>query len=258
MILESSVSRTKIALSAHLCHIRALRGPARRTWQSRLIGQRERRIFCITCSTSPITSFSNIEVHLMVSRIQAEPSSKKAISEPCRPPVVHIVSLLHRSRRFLDNKIRNGRFRGYPRLTRLMLRVPEMAVFRSFEELNLMNLLRLQAELAYLEEQLQQIREEDSKDAGVRRFYATSFNRMEEYSASGDNLQSEILAKIGVKLETYSTVLLTLVGQGLRLMLIQTMLSFKICASTKLSHPQLKNLRYCKNGCVCRTRGTTF
>lgn len=86
-----------------------------------------------------------------------------------------------------------------------------MAVFRSFEELNMMNLLRLQAELDYLEQQLEQIREEDSLDAGPRKYYATSFNRMEEYSVSGDNLQSEILAKIGAKLEIYSAVLLTFV-----------------------------------------------
>lgn len=147
--------------------------------------------------------------------------------------------------------------RGYPRLTRLMLRVPEMAVFRSFEELNMINLLRMQAELDYLEQQLQQIREEDSLDAGPRKYYATSFSRMKEHSASGDSLQSEILANIGVKLESYSAVLLMLISLSLKLMLTQTMLLSRICAFVKLNVHQLKNSRYCKNGCVCRTRGTT-
>ena len=41
--------------------------------------------------------------------------------------------------------------RSYPKLVRLMGRYKDLSLFRSFNDLHLTNLLRMQAELAYLE-----------------------------------------------------------------------------------------------------------
>jgi hypothetical protein len=43
---------------------------------------------------------------------------------------------------------------GYPKIARLMGENPDLAIFRSFRELNARNLLYYQAELVHLEDQL--------------------------------------------------------------------------------------------------------
>jgi hypothetical protein len=52
---------------------------------------------------------------------------------------------------------------GYPKIARLMGENPDLAIFRSFRELNARNLLYYQAELVHLEDQLHHIEWDDSR-----------------------------------------------------------------------------------------------
>ena len=94
---------------------------------------------------------------------------------------------------------------GYPKLARLMMQSPETAIFRRFKDLNMMNLLRLQAELHDMERQLQEIREEDAQSRDpFRSSYATDFRLMRDCKETGDSLQYELLLTIGEKIQEYS------------------------------------------------------
>ena len=68
---------------------------------------------------------------------------------------------------------------NYAELTRHMSTCPESAIFQRFQHLNLLNLFRIQAELQYLHDQLEDIRKEDS-EAGdaIRSAYITDFRLM--------------------------------------------------------------------------------
>lgn len=68
---------------------------------------------------------------------------------------------------------------SYPRLARLMSLEPSTAIFRQFNELTIMNLLRVQAELHSLEIELKKIREDDEKSNDpIRRRYTENFHLM--------------------------------------------------------------------------------
>lgn len=95
---------------------------------------------------------------------------------------------------------------GYPKLARLMSLSSTTAIFRRFNELNMMNLLRLQAELHDLEHQLQDIRDDDAKSGDpVRTSYAGDFRAMRDWKDTGDSLQYDLLVSIGEKLQQYSS-----------------------------------------------------
>ena len=97
---------------------------------------------------------------------------------------------------------------GYPKLARLMGHSPETAIFRRFKELNLINLLRLQAELQDMEHQLQGIRDDDAQSSDqVRACYATDFRLMRDWKETGDSLQYDLLVSIGDKVQEYSLTL---------------------------------------------------
>lgn len=94
---------------------------------------------------------------------------------------------------------------GYPKLALHMSRFPESAVFRRFKELNMITLLRLQAELHDMEHQFQEVREEDSESGNlVRAMYTADFRLMRDWKESGDSLQYDLLVSIGDKLKQYS------------------------------------------------------
>ena len=94
---------------------------------------------------------------------------------------------------------------GYPKLARLMMQSPETAIFRRFKDLNMINLLRLQAELHDMERQLQEIREEDAQSRDpFRSSYATDFRLMRDCKETGDSLQYDLLLTIGEKIQEYS------------------------------------------------------
>ncbi|KAH4014499.1 hypothetical protein HBI70_177620 [Parastagonospora nodorum] len=97
---------------------------------------------------------------------------------------------------------------GYPSLAELMHSSPDNAIFRRFGELNMLHLLRLQAELQNMESELQKIREEDSmSNDPIRECYAKDFTAMRDNEEIGDSEQYEQLVRIGTKLQEYNAAL---------------------------------------------------
>ncbi|KAK3320511.1 hypothetical protein B0T19DRAFT_477768 [Cercophora scortea] len=98
---------------------------------------------------------------------------------------------------------------GYAKLVKLITTSPGIAIFRKFSSLNLLNLLRLQAELHDLEYQLEEARGEDNSavDDPNRPHYRSSFRTMIRNAEDGDSVQYELLLEIGKKLEQYNTAL---------------------------------------------------
>ena len=99
--------------------------------------------------------------------------------------------------------------RGYAKLAKLMSSHYETAIFRRFGELNMVNLLSLQAELMDLEIQLQNIQADDElSDHPTRMQHAVDFYEMRERKEDeGDDLQWRMLLRIREKLQEYSIAL---------------------------------------------------
>lgn len=94
---------------------------------------------------------------------------------------------------------------GYPKLARMMNLSSDTAIFRRFGELNMLNLLRLQAELHDMEHELQEIRHEDAESNDqVRMDYVKDFRLMRDSADTHDSLQYDLLVRIGKTLEAYS------------------------------------------------------
>jgi hypothetical protein len=95
--------------------------------------------------------------------------------------------------------------RGYPKLAREMGRISEFAIFRRFEYLNMLNLLRLQAELVNLESELQVLQQQDNdaNDGDKSNFSVDFYLLFKSKATPGDNLQITTLEKIGEKLREY-------------------------------------------------------
>lgn len=93
---------------------------------------------------------------------------------------------------------------GYPKLAQLMNTYVDTAVFRRFSELNILNLLRLQAEINELEHQLTEIPKEDiDSDDPIRQSYSADFRAMRE-GIEEDSEQIDIITEISKKLQEYS------------------------------------------------------
>lgn len=80
---------------------------------------------------------------------------------------------------------------------------PEVAIFRRFGSLTMLSLMRLQAELVALEDQLQRISEQDdmSKDPNISS-YSIDFYALNT-SQPPDDVQLKLLEQSRIKLEQY-------------------------------------------------------
>lgn len=81
-------------------------------------------------------------------------------------------------------------FAGYPNLAQHMASMPETSIFRSFAKLNIRNLLYMQAELVYLEQDLHMFQLEDARarrTATVRRSYMTNWLPLSRSIAQEEN-----------------------------------------------------------------------
>lgn len=106
---------------------------------------------------------------------------------------------------------------NYQRLALFMTRCPDTAIFRKFATLNMLNLLRLQAELQDMEQNLQDIAEEDRTSGDkLRKEYGRSFRLMRECKENKekrnnkmilDTMQYDLLVKMGEKLKEYNKAL---------------------------------------------------
>lgn len=96
---------------------------------------------------------------------------------------------------------------GYPRLADFMSKAPETQIFRSFSHLNILNVLRLQAELHSLGQQLAAFQRNNPEH--TRNFWAMRMNKEDGI----EDEQGDLLELIDAKLERYSRF----VGQSLPL-----------------------------------------
>jgi len=96
---------------------------------------------------------------------------------------------------------------GYPKLAGLMAASAPAAIFRKFGELQMINLLRLQARLQDLEQEYRDIRAEDVAYGETGRgSLVKDFRQMQEMAESedGESEQYDVLNKIQVALKEYS------------------------------------------------------
>jgi hypothetical protein len=98
---------------------------------------------------------------------------------------------------------------GYPKLAGLMGLFPELAILRRFGSLNMRNLLYMQAELVYLENELQECELADkyarSRDERTR--YRSNWFWLRESARYGEgepSRQLRLVLKIREKLKEYS------------------------------------------------------
>ncbi|THX44357.1 hypothetical protein D6D10_00414 [Aureobasidium pullulans] len=96
--------------------------------------------------------------------------------------------------------------RGYHRVADLMGQYPEIAIFRRFAALNIVNLLSLQAELVDLQVQFRDIWAEDDASSDLdEQEFSTYFRKLRR---SENSVQNEMLLEIRKKLQEYSMVVL--------------------------------------------------
>lgn len=95
---------------------------------------------------------------------------------------------------------------GYPKLAKLMGDSPRTAIFRRFRQLNMLHLLRLQAELHSLEDELLEVIQEDQQsDDPDKKDYSRNFFLLKRCAEQGKDFeQYELLQQIGEKLNEYS------------------------------------------------------
>ncbi|UPK95570.1 hypothetical protein LCI18_006505 [Fusarium solani-melongenae] len=98
---------------------------------------------------------------------------------------------------------------GYPKLAKLMGDSPETAIFRRFRQLNMLHLLRLQAELHSMEDELREVIQEDQQSDDVdRKDYSRNFFLLKDCAEQEkDSEQYGLLQQIGDKLSEYNTAL---------------------------------------------------
>ncbi|KAH9904471.1 hypothetical protein F4778DRAFT_790016 [Xylariomycetidae sp. FL2044] len=96
---------------------------------------------------------------------------------------------------------------GYTKISQLMSRQDECAIYRRFRRLNSLNLLYLQAELTHLEEDLDILA---TRDAGIdsRRFHSKDWWSLSQNDDEEDAEQWEKVQEIRDKLEQYNNTLL--------------------------------------------------
>lgn len=100
-----------------------------------------------------------------------------------------------------------ARIEGYEKVAQLMHYRPELAIVRSFSELNLRNILYLQAELTQLEHELRLTTNADilSNDA-VRQYHARHWPLLSDSQNLGNNAQIKKILEVREKLGEYSMI----------------------------------------------------
>ncbi|KAI1358376.1 hypothetical protein F5Y08DRAFT_333163 [Xylaria arbuscula] len=91
---------------------------------------------------------------------------------------------------------------GYLKLADMIATNPDIAIFRKFRFLSVMNVLPLQSELQDLESQLRDIWQHEHEENDFRRTFRTDF-RFIRQNLNEDSIQYEILHEIGDKLKEY-------------------------------------------------------
>lgn len=104
-----------------------------------------------------------------------------------------------------DESLHDFEPKGYPKLAALMGPNLDVAIFRRFGALNMLNLMSLQAELVDLEAQLSDVMHEDaSSDDPKRKLYSERFSILQRSLEDGDGVQWQMQLNIRNKLTEYS------------------------------------------------------
>jgi len=90
---------------------------------------------------------------------------------------------------------------GYPDLARLMAHDHDIAIFRRFKKLNMLTMLKLQADILYLEKELEETMEEDAVEG---RDYHACFKNLSESAGGVHSDQVEIMTRIKDRVKEYS------------------------------------------------------
>jgi hypothetical protein len=93
---------------------------------------------------------------------------------------------------------------GYAKVAQLMGRHPELAIIRKFRTANLQNLLYLQAEITYIEEELRQIENRDIRHGKPRENFPHDWWFLANAETFEDNEQWSKALQLRTKLEQYS------------------------------------------------------
>ncbi|MCJ1403531.1 hypothetical protein MMC11_006754 [Xylographa trunciseda] len=96
---------------------------------------------------------------------------------------------------------------GYPKLATFMGKYSDVAIFRRFQSLNMVNLMRLQAGLLDLEAQYRRACSEDDTDTNnpVAQQYSRIFAVLHDSKDNESHAQLDLLDKIREQLKDYST-----------------------------------------------------
>jgi hypothetical protein len=104
---------------------------------------------------------------------------------------------------------------GYAKIAELMGRHPELAIIRKFKTANLQNLLYLQAEITYLEEELRQIEIRDIRHGQPRENFQHDWWYLANTDTAEDNQQWTKALELRNKLGQYSKQALQVQSVGL-------------------------------------------
>jgi len=107
----------------------------------------------------------------------------------------------------------NYKPQGYHRLARVMGGSSELAIFRKFNDLNILSLMSLQAELVELRDEFYSICEDDEKSGQE---FDRSFAGLFGSKQSANNFQYEKLVAIREKMKEYSEPNLSFGANGHR------------------------------------------
>ena len=102
-----------------------------------------------------------------------------------------------------DLRLYGNAMDGYAKIARLMAHHHEMATFRGFEAISFQNLLYLQAELVYLQDELQELVKAD-KESGhpIKSVYEKDWRQLRQSQADGSEQWQKVL-EIRAKLREY-------------------------------------------------------
>jgi hypothetical protein len=93
---------------------------------------------------------------------------------------------------------------GYAKVAELMGRHPEFAIIRKFKTANLQNLLYLQAEITYIEEELRQIEIRDIRHGQPRENFPHDWWFLSSAETPEDAQQWSKVVELRKRLEQYS------------------------------------------------------
>lgn len=93
---------------------------------------------------------------------------------------------------------------GYSKVANLMGQNLELGIIRRFKNLNMQNLLYLQAELTQLESELRDLEAENGARQDHRRYYAKDWWTLSHPLQEGDDAQWHKMLEVRAKLREYS------------------------------------------------------